>query len=431
MPTLAFADDGTVSGFAGCNTYGGPFSTDGGTIAIGPLAATEMACQGPGSGIESVYLPALRRGRPLGDHAQRPAGPDRSAGPHVPGRLTGAPRPRPRATRARRAVRGASPRRWIPTVERWLDLERVRRRQVRATPSLEHDSVLHRRPLTTLDDHLAAGLRVAALADLVDGFEPRDEDDEAVLDGSTLRFGPPVLRPPSIRDGYGFQGHVGTMWARRGADIPEAWFRLPIFYFSNPSEIRGPDDPIWAPRGSQELDYELEVAAVVDTPAIDLAPDRAEEAFGGYMVFGDWSARDLQRDETAVRLGPAKGKDFASSFGPWLVTPDELADRRAGARVRPGDGRPGQRHRDVTGSLERRGARPGRPGGAGERRRPPATGRPARVGHGRRRLPARGARDDDRALPGARRCGRAGGGAARRPPHPIVARPARRRSSRK
>ena len=217
-----------------------------------------------------------------------------------------------------------------PGAGRWLDLDRVRRRQVRATPSLEHDSVLHRRPVTTLDDHLAAGLRVASLADLVDGFEPRDDDDEAVIDGPTLRFGPPVLRPSSIRDGYGFQGHVGTMWARRGADIPEAWFRLPIFYFSNPSEIRGPDDPIWAPRGSQELDYELEVAALVDTPAIDLDPDRAEEAFGGYMVFGDWSARDLQRDETTVRLGPAKGKDFASSFGPWLVTPDELADARAG-----------------------------------------------------------------------------------------------------
>ena len=144
-------------------------------------------------------------------------------------------------------------------------------------------------------------------------------------------------------------------------DIPEAWFRLPIFYFSNPSEIRGPDDPIWAPRDSEELDYELEVAALIDTPAIDLAPERAEEAFGGYMVFGDWSARDLQRDETAVRLGPAKGKDFASSFGPWLVTPDELVDRRAGTRLRPGHGRPGQRCRDVARSLERRGPRPGRP----------------------------------------------------------------------
>ena len=87
---------------------------------------------------------------------------------------------------------------------------------------------------------------------------------------------------------------------------------------------------MWAPAASRELDYELEVAALVDTPAIDLAPDRADEAIGGYTIFNDWSARDLQREETAVRLGPAKGKDFASSFGPWLVTPDELA-ARAGA----------------------------------------------------------------------------------------------------
>ena len=65
-------------------------------------------------------------------------------------------------------------------------------------------------------------------------------------------------------------------------------------------------------------------------PRSNLTPERAEEAIGGYTVFNDWSARDLQREETAVRLGPAKGKDFASSFGPWLVTPDELADARLG-----------------------------------------------------------------------------------------------------
>ena len=119
------------------------------------------------------------------------------------------------------------------------------------------------------------------------------------------------------------------MWARRGGEIPEAWFRLPIFYFSNVSEIRGPGDAVWAPRGSSELDYELEVAALVDTPARDLATDGAEAVIGGYLILNDWSARDLQREETTVRLGPAKGKDFATSIGPWLVTPDELADRRA------------------------------------------------------------------------------------------------------
>ncbi len=135
-----------------------------------------------------------------------------------------------------------------------------------------------------------------------------------------------MLRPPSFRDFYAFEQHVATMWGRRGSDIPEAWFRLPIFYFSNTSEIRGPGDPVWAPRGSEELDFELEVGAIVDTPAYDLPEERAGEAIGGYLVVNDWSARDLQRDESAVRLGPAKGKDFALSIGPWIVTPDELSD---------------------------------------------------------------------------------------------------------
>jgi 2-keto-4-pentenoate hydratase/2-oxohepta-3-ene-1,7-dioic acid hydratase in catechol pathway len=179
----------------------------------------------------------------------------------------------------------------------WLDLEVARRRAVAADPSLAHNSVLFRQPVRTLDDHLALGLRVVALAELVEGFEARDraEDDDAVLDAAALTFGPPILRPPSLRDFYAFEGHVRTMWERRGGDVPEAWYRLPIFYFSNVSEVRGPDEPVWAPAGSTELDYELEVAALVDTPAVDLAPDRAEEAIGGYTIFNDWSARDLQR----------------------------------------------------------------------------------------------------------------------------------------
>ena len=218
------------------------------------------------------------------------------------------------------------------TPRQWLDLEVARRRAVAADTGLAHNELVFRRPVTTLDDHLAAGLRVEALRSLLGRFEPRDDadDDDAVLAGDSLAFGPPVLRPPSMRDFYAFERHVGTMWARRGGEIPEAWFRLPIFYFSNVSEIRGPGDPVWAPKGSNELDYELEVAALVDTPARDLDAERAEEVIGGYAILNDWSARDLQRDETTVRLGPAKGKDFATSIGPWLVTPDELADRRSG-----------------------------------------------------------------------------------------------------
>jgi fumarylacetoacetate (FAA) hydrolase len=214
---------------------------------------------------------------------------------------------------------------------RWLDLESARRRAVAADPALAHDRVLYRQPISTLDQVLARGLRVEALRDLVEGFAPLDDPDggDAVLVAADLLFGPPVVAPPSLRDFYAFEGHVRTMWERRGGEVPEAWYRLPIFYFSNVSEIRGPGEPVWAPRGSSELDFELEIAALVDTPVRDLPAARAEEAIGGYMIFNDWSARDLQRDETTVRLGPAKGKDFASTIGPWLVTPDELADARS------------------------------------------------------------------------------------------------------
>jgi fumarylacetoacetate (FAA) hydrolase len=216
--------------------------------------------------------------------------------------------------------------------ERWLDLEMARRGRLAADPGLAHNDAAFRRPITTLDDHLAAGGRVADLRALVEGAEAgggadgADADDDAFLGAADVRFGPPILRPRSLRDFYSFEGHVRTMWERRGGEVPEAWYRLPIFYFSNVSEIRGPDDPVWCPAASQELDYELEVAALVDTPAIDLDAATAEGAIGGYTIFNDWSARDLQREETTVRLGPAKGKDFASSIGPWLVTPDELAD---------------------------------------------------------------------------------------------------------
>lgn len=211
-----------------------------------------------------------------------------------------------------------------PEGSRWLDLEDARRTLVSAQPGRAHNSSLFRQPVTTLDAHLARGLRVDALADLLEA----DADDP--MEASELEFGPPILRPPSLRDFYAFERHVATMWKRREMEIPEAWYRLPIFYFSNVSEMRGPGEPVHAPRGSSELDFELEVAALVDTQVRDLEAARGEEAIGGFMILNDWSARDLQREETTVRLGPAKGKDFATSIGPWLVTPDEIADARHG-----------------------------------------------------------------------------------------------------
>jgi fumarylacetoacetate (FAA) hydrolase len=125
---------------------------------------------------------------------------------------------------------------------------------------------------------------------------------------------PPVLHPPSVRDFYAFEQHVKTARANRGLEVPPEWYEIPVFYFSNPAAIFGPDDEIPYPPETNELDYELEVAAIIG----------AEGAIGGFTVMNDWSARDLQRKEMKVGLGPAKGKDFATSLGPIVVTPDEF-----------------------------------------------------------------------------------------------------------
>ena len=123
------------------------------------------------------------------------------------------------------------------------------------------------------------------------------------------RFGPPILRPPSFRDFYAFERHVADdVGAARRARSPRPWYRLPVFYFSNTSEIRGPGDPVWAPRGSVELDYELEVGALVDTPAVDLAGRAGRGGDRRLLVLNDWSARDLQRDEIGRPAGPGEGQ---------------------------------------------------------------------------------------------------------------------------
>ncbi|HEY6605387.1 MAG TPA: fumarylacetoacetate hydrolase family protein [Gaiellaceae bacterium] len=137
-----------------------------------------------------------------------------------------------------------------------------------------------------------------------------------------VEFRPPVLHPPSVRDFYAFEQHVKTARAKRGFEVPQEWYEIPVFYFSNPAAIYGPDDEILKPPDTNELDYELELAAVIG----------AEGQIGGFTIMNDWSARDLQRVEMWVGLGPAKGKDFATSIGPILVTPDEF-DGSSGVMV--------------------------------------------------------------------------------------------------
>ena len=141
------------------------------------------------------------------------------------------------------------------------------------------------------------------------------------------------LQPKTLRDAYAFEQHVRTASQNRGRDIPAEWFKFPIFYYTNPNSIFGPDDEIPYPDYTQALDYELEIAVIIGKAGIDLSADEAAEHIFGYTIFNDWSARDIQREEMKAGLGPAKGKDFASSLGPLIVTPEALADKTAG---RPG-----------------------------------------------------------------------------------------------
>jgi fumarylacetoacetate (FAA) hydrolase len=143
------------------------------------------------------------------------------------------------------------------------------------------------------------------------GGSAREHAEFALADVDLLA---PVLYPPTVRDFMAFEEHVANARRQRGSEVPAEWYEQPVFYFSNPAAIYGPDAEIPYPPDTEELDYELECAAMIG----------ADGQIAGFTVMNDWSARDLQRREMRVGLGPAKGKDFATSFGPVLVTVDEF-----------------------------------------------------------------------------------------------------------
>jgi len=134
----------------------------------------------------------------------------------------------------------------------------------------------------------------------------------------------PVPHPTSCRDGYAFRQHVET--ARRNRKVPmiPEFDQYPIFYFTNHNAIQGPGEIECMPDHFQKLDFELEVAVVLNKKGRNITADEADNYIAGYMIMNDMSARTLQMEEMLLNLGPAKGKDFSTVIGPWLVTPDEL-----------------------------------------------------------------------------------------------------------
>jgi fumarylacetoacetate (FAA) hydrolase len=143
---------------------------------------------------------------------------------------------------------------------------------------------------------------------------------------SDLEILPPIINPPSFRDFYAFEQHVRAARKLRGLEMHPDWFKIAIFYFSNPNCCYGHGQEIPYPSDTTELDFELEFAIIIGNGGSDIKAEDAAEVIAGYTILNDWSSRNLQREEMPLSLGPAKGKDFASSFGPYMVTPDELED---------------------------------------------------------------------------------------------------------
>jgi 2-keto-4-pentenoate hydratase/2-oxohepta-3-ene-1,7-dioic acid hydratase in catechol pathway len=170
---------------------------------------------------------------------------------------------------------------------------------------------------------LEAVLDLAMAANDDPELRPSPDGEPVQLAGTRLLA--PVVEPPSIRDFYAFEQHVRTARARRGLEMLPDWYELPVFYFANPAAVLGPGDPVAVPPRSAELDYELEVACVLGQAGENLRLQDADRMVAGFMVMNDWSARDVQRREMQLSLGPAKGKDFATSLGPVLVTTGEFA----------------------------------------------------------------------------------------------------------
>jgi 2-keto-4-pentenoate hydratase/2-oxohepta-3-ene-1,7-dioic acid hydratase in catechol pathway len=185
------------------------------------------------------------------------------------------------------------------------------------------------------------------------GFLDGDTVVDAGFDGDMVAFieagapvsaGSPVpgavllapLRPRTLRDFLTFEGHLKNAFAGLGKAIPDEWYTVPAYYKGLPDTVIGPDAQIPWPSYTDQLDHELELAAVIGAAGKDIPAERALDHVFGYTIWNDMSARDTQQRELPVGMGPCKAKDWDGSnvLGPCIVTPDELDIRDVALRVR-------------------------------------------------------------------------------------------------
>lgn len=151
--------------------------------------------------------------------------------------------------------------------------------------------------------------------------------------GETLRYRRDEIRlltplpdARSLRDFYGFEAHVKRGFEKRNEAMPKEWYEMPVYYQTGHHNLIGSDQDVLWPRFTEQFDYELELAAIIGKEGRNIKAEDAREYIAGYTILNDFSARDIQKREMKVRLGPAKGKHWCSGLGPWMVTADELTD---------------------------------------------------------------------------------------------------------
>ncbi len=170
------------------------------------------------------------------------------------------------------------------------------------------------------------------ISSLLKSAEPADlmgaTGQRLVFTQSEVSLKTPIPNPKMMRDFLSFETHTANGFKRRNEPIPEAWYKMPVYYKGNPHTLIGHEEPVHWPSYTRIMDYELELACVIGKGGKNIDADQAADHIVGYAIMNDFSARDIQKYEMMCRLGPAKGKDFCTAVGPWLVTADEIKNPR-------------------------------------------------------------------------------------------------------